>query len=99
MSIAARRDPMVAAGSRLHESLMNGLALLSLSVLLLLLPGLFARADRRPGKRPGRPEIHGSLVPMHWMILAYCGLMHRLRTNGWAPLPEHGAAILIANHT
>ncbi len=36
---------------------------------------------------------------MHWMVIAYCALWHRLRTNGWAPLPERGPAILIANHT
>jgi 1-acyl-sn-glycerol-3-phosphate acyltransferase len=78
---------------------MNGPALLSLSVLLLLLPGLLSRAEGRVQARPPTPEIHGSLVPMHWMVLAYCGLMHRLKTNGWAPLPEFGPAILIANHT
>jgi len=36
---------------------------------------------------------------MHWMVVAYCALWHRLKTNGWAPLPAHGPAILIANHT
>ena len=36
---------------------------------------------------------------MHWMVIAYCALWHRLRTNGWAKLPESGPAILIANHT
>ena len=34
-----------------------------------------------------------------WLTIAYCGLWHRLKTNGWAPLPETGPAILIANHT
>jgi 1-acyl-sn-glycerol-3-phosphate acyltransferase len=58
-------------------------------------------SPRRPAltaKRP-KPEIHGWLVPLHWLTIAYCGLWHRLKTNGWAPLPETGPAILIANHT
>jgi 1-acyl-sn-glycerol-3-phosphate acyltransferase len=36
---------------------------------------------------------------MHWAVITYCALWHRLRTNGWAGLPERGPAILIANHT
>ncbi len=72
--------------------------LLSLSVLILLLPRLLLSKPAAPGP-PLLPEVHGSLRPMHWAVIAYCGLWHRLRTNGWAPLPAHGPAILIANHT
>jgi 1-acyl-sn-glycerol-3-phosphate acyltransferase len=35
-----------------------------------------------------------------WVIVAsYCVLWHRLKFNGFAPLPPFGPAILIANHT
>ncbi|MFO0890173.1 MAG: lysophospholipid acyltransferase family protein [Isosphaeraceae bacterium] len=78
---------------------MNGPILLAVSTLVLVLPLLLSHLSNanRP-KRP-RPEIHGALRPMHWMMMGYCGLMYRLRTNGWAPLPEAGPALLIANHT
>ena len=73
--------------------------LLSLTTVLLVLPYILSPA--RPGKSGAQtqPEIHGILRPMHWMVIAYCALWHRLKTNGWAPLPESGPAILIANHT
>lgn len=76
---------------------MNGLLLLLISSLLLLLPRL-QMGLRRAGRHP-RPEIHGALRPMHWIMMAYCAFMYRLRISGRAPLPEHGPAILIANHT
>ena len=59
-----------------------------------LLPAGQVSASKRT-----RPEIHGWLTVLHWLTIAYCGLWHRLKTNGWAPLPETGPAILIANHT
>ncbi|AMV39597.1 lysophospholipid acyltransferase family protein [Planctomyces sp. SH-PL62] len=40
-----------------------------------------------------------SLLPIWWLTRFYTRSLHRLRSNGWAPLPERGAAILIANHT
>ena len=75
---------------------MTGFALLSLSILLLCLPSFLLRPRSR---RRLQPEIHGTLRPMHWLVITYCALWHRLRTNGWAKLPEFGPAILIANHT
>jgi 1-acyl-sn-glycerol-3-phosphate acyltransferase len=78
---------------------MSGWVLLSLSVLLLVLPSIILPVSPRlPGQKTKR-EIHGLLRPMHWLMIAYCALWHHLRTNGWAPLPETGPAILIANHT
>src|SRR5947208_338638 len=75
---------------------MTSSALLCLSALLLFLP--FLLLPRRSRAR-FQPEIHGTLVPMHWMVVVYCALWHRLKTNGWARLPASGPAILIANHT
>ncbi len=45
------------------------------------------------------PEIHGPLRLLYWAIQIYCRLWHRVRTEGPAPLPESGPAILISNHT
>ena len=45
------------------------------------------------------PEIRGWLRMMHRGFRIYCGLWHQLRTEGYAPLPETGPAILISNHT
>ena len=70
-----------------------------LAILLLVLPSvILPMSPRQPGQRQ-KPEIHGSLRPMHWVMITYCALWHRLKTNGWAPLPETGPALLIANHT
>jgi 1-acyl-sn-glycerol-3-phosphate acyltransferase len=78
---------------------MSSLVLLALSVLLLLLPSILLPVRKRVlGARP-QPEIHGLNRLMHGMCIAYCALWHRLKTNSWAPLPETGGAILIANHT
>ena len=78
---------------------MNGWVLLVQSVLLLALPGILLNSWMRKREAQDRPEISGALRPMHKVIISYCALFHRLKTNGWAPLPEHGPAILIANHT
>ena len=68
--------------------------------LLLLIPGLLLRA-RSPGRAvsPPMPEIRGPLRWLHRVFRVYCTLWHELRTEGCAPLPESGPAILIANHT
>jgi 1-acyl-sn-glycerol-3-phosphate acyltransferase len=71
-------------------------SLLLLAVLLLLLPGILQRAARRSAPLH---EIRGPLRLLYRSFQAYCGLWHQLRTEGYAPLPETGPAILIANHT
>jgi 1-acyl-sn-glycerol-3-phosphate acyltransferase len=78
---------------------MNAWVLLVQSVLLLALPGILLNSWMRSRVSQNRPEISGALRPMHSIIISYCALLYRLKTNGWAPLPEHGPAILIANHT
>ena len=64
-----------------------------LSTLILLLPWALAPS------RGTTPEIHGVIRVLWWLNLWYCQVVHRLRSAGPAPLPERGAAILIANHT
>jgi 1-acyl-sn-glycerol-3-phosphate acyltransferase len=72
---------------------------LGLTALVLMLPGiLMPTAGSIRASRPG-PEIHGVLKVFWTVIRSYCGFWHRLNTNGFAPLPPHGPAILIANHT
>jgi len=66
-----------------------------LSFVILVLPWLL-----RPRRHGARPEIHGILRPLWWANALYCTCLHRLElVTGRAPLPEHGPAILIANHT
>lgn len=78
---------------------MNPWLLLLLALLLLAIPGLVHAAARRAPRRDARPEIRGPLRVLHWGFRVYCALWHQLRFEGWAPLPESGPAILIANHT
>lgn len=72
---------------------------LGLTAVLLLLPALLHPGRRRSTRveRPG--EIVPSLRPLWWLARLYARGLHGLRSNGWAPLPERGPAILIANHT
>jgi 1-acyl-sn-glycerol-3-phosphate acyltransferase len=50
-------------------------------------------------RRRNDAEIHG-LLQCLWAINALiCAFWYRLEAEHMAPLPEHGAAILIANHT
>ncbi|WP_406696116.1 lysophospholipid acyltransferase family protein [Singulisphaera sp. Ch08] len=72
---------------------MNPGLLLSLTALVLAGPWVLMPRPRV------RPEIVGILRPLDWLNRLYCGLWHRLRLENRCPLPEHGAAILIANHT
>lgn len=74
---------------------MNAWLLIGLTAGLLLLPAL-----QSPGSGSRRSgEIHGVLTPLWWLARAYCRLWHGLKGGDWAPLPESGPAILIANHT
>src|SRR5262249_9852871 len=52
-------------------------------------------------RRRGDSEIRGVLRLLWALNAAYCAFLYRLETeeDGFAPLPEHGPAILIANHT
>ncbi len=69
---------------------------LLLAVLLLSLPGFLHRAARRSDPLH---EIRGPLRLLYRGFQAYCAIWHQLRMEGYAPLPETGPAILIANHT
>lgn len=68
--------------------------LLALTLLLLMIPGPLLRAGAQT-----MPEIRGPLRWLHRGFRLYCTLWHGLRVEGYAPLPESGPAILIANHT
>ena len=78
---------------------MNCWVLIILATMLLCVPRALLPRDQVSASKRTRPEIHGWLSVLHGLTIAYCGLWHRLKTNGWAPLPETGPAILIANHT
>jgi 1-acyl-sn-glycerol-3-phosphate acyltransferase len=72
---------------------MSWISPLLASIALLAVPALL-----RPRPHP-RPEIHGALRLLWWLNRFLCGFWHRLELERLAPLPEHGPAILIANHT
>lgn len=67
--------------------------LVGLTALLLGVPWV-----QMPRRRE-RPEIHGILRLLWWINVFYCWFWHRLEVVRMAPLPEHGPAILVANHT
>src|SRR5215213_1628974 len=73
--------------------LMSGFSLLVCSALVLVGPWLLLPVRRE------RPEIHGYLRVLDWINRFYCACWHGLRSEGMAPLPERGPAILISNHT
>jgi 1-acyl-sn-glycerol-3-phosphate acyltransferase len=78
---------------------MSPWTLLLLSLLLLLIPRYLLAPSQRTRFAGSMPEIHGPLRFLYWAFQLYCGLWHQLRTEGPAPLPESGPAILISNHT
>ena len=71
---------------------------LLLAILILSIPG-FLLIRRRGGESEAMPEIRGPLRWLHGVFRVYWRLWHGLRTDGYAPLPGSGPAILIANHT
>lgn len=74
-------------------------ALAILSLLILAVPGLMLHRSSRVATDDAMPEVRGFLRIMHRGFRVYCILWHRLETEGWAPLPHSGPAILISNHT
>jgi 1-acyl-sn-glycerol-3-phosphate acyltransferase len=75
---------------------MTAWSLFLLAILILSVPGFLHRETRR---NESMLEIRGPLRVLHWGFQGYCALWHQLRIEGYAPLPETGPAILIANHT
>jgi 1-acyl-sn-glycerol-3-phosphate acyltransferase len=69
--------------------------LILLTAAMLLLPRVF---QHRRHVEP-TPEIHGYLKIIEFIYWSYCIIWHRLRIDRRAPLPTHGPAILISNHT
>jgi 1-acyl-sn-glycerol-3-phosphate acyltransferase len=70
-----------------------------LAILLLVLPGVILPGKPRQRRQEPTPELDAYLRVMHGIMIAYCAFWHRLKNNGWAPLPDSGPALLIANHT
>ena len=64
-----------------------------LSILLLVIPLVTF-----PRNSPETGEFRGVIVWLWRVNALYCSVVHRLKTDQ-APLPDQGAAILIANHT
>src|SRR5262245_33732525 len=73
--------------------------LLGLTLFLLWIPRCCLSPVESSGSAMAKPEIHGLLRVFDAIIRFYCALMHRLVSNGPAPLPARGPAILISNHT
>lgn len=71
---------------------MSPWTLVGLAAFLLALP--LALKPKSPTAR----DFRGSLAFLWHLNAAYCAIVHRLVTET-APLPDHGPAILIANHT
>lgn len=72
---------------------------LGLTIVLLLLPASIS-AGSRSTRTGGVPkEIGLALLPLWWFFRLYVRIWHGLKSDEWAPLPDEGPAILIANHT
>lgn len=68
--------------------------------LLLAAAGLLVLPMVLLPRTTPRPEVRGALAGLWWLNRFLCGFWHRLELpTGLAPLPAHGPAILIANHT
>jgi 1-acyl-sn-glycerol-3-phosphate acyltransferase len=78
---------------------MSGWALLLLTLCVLLLPRAWAAVSAPELHVKAKPEIHGFLRFIEALNKLYCAVWHELKTQGRAPLPDVGPAILISNHT
>ena len=67
------------------------------ATLLVTLALLFAPWVIMPRARVG--ETAGLVRILWWLNVFYCAFWHRFRLPERDPLPAHGAAILISNHT
>lgn len=65
----------------------------------LVLPPFLTNDESTFQSVRAKPEIHGDLTFYWYLARIYTRVIHRLRKSSWAPLPESGPAILIANHT
>jgi 1-acyl-sn-glycerol-3-phosphate acyltransferase len=72
---------------------------LVLTATMLMLPWISERGARPSRRAPANPEIRGMLRVLAALNRLYCSAWHQLANGGYAPLPEDGPAILIANHT
>ena len=72
---------------------MSPWTLLGFAAFLLALP-----VALKPRPTPTAWDFRGPLALLWYGNVAYCAIVHRLDTRS-APLPDHGPAILIANHT
>jgi len=75
------------------------LGLVPRRVTMIALPPFLKTPKPASKSVPAKPEIHGDLTFYWYCARFYTRMVHRLRKSGWAPLPETGPAILIANHT
>jgi 1-acyl-sn-glycerol-3-phosphate acyltransferase len=78
---------------------MSPWTLLFLPVVLLIIPRFFLSSGQEVRSPGSMSEIRGPLRFLYGAFQVYCKFWHRLRTEGRAPLPESGPAILISNHT
>ncbi|MGO9467141.1 MAG: lysophospholipid acyltransferase family protein [Isosphaeraceae bacterium] len=78
---------------------MSGWVLLLSTAGILFLPRLWLPSPEGRERNRPKPEIHGTLRVAAAINTLYCVLWHQLSTQGIAPLPAAGPAILISNHT
>lgn len=71
---------------------MNPPLALLLALGLLLAPWLLETGRRYQ-------DVYGIRIPLWWINASYCAFLHRFRRPDLDPLPPHGPAILICNHT
>lgn len=75
------------------------LGFVPLRVTMPALPSFLTSDEPASQNVRAKPEIHGDLTFYWYCARFYTRMVHRLRKTSWAPLPETGPAILIANHT